>query len=69
MNDGMDWIDPAIDAARVESPAITDAAATKLGDLLKGAFRERELPSKQVEQVATALLEAMQSHAPPDGNA
>lgn len=69
MNQSYDWLYTAVKDAKAASPMVTDAVAKKLSNILTGAFREQELSPKQVKQTAIELLEAMEPHAPLDGDA
>ena len=53
------WIAARIGDAREQSPLITHAVSTLVGELLKGQLSQRQLPRGELSTVAIRLLADM----------
>lgn len=63
MSKDKDWIDERFEATRKAHPAVTDDAATRMKELLKGQLGEQQLRPKDLAETARLLMADMA--APP----
>lgn len=59
MSNGDDWIQKRIVEAQKAHPSITDAAATRMKQLLRGQLSERQLRSTELTSTAKKLIADM----------
>lgn len=65
MSKDKDWIDARFEDARKAYPTVTDDAATRLKELLKGQLSEQQLRPKELAETARVLIADMAAPAAP----
>lgn len=51
-----DWVSKRINEARSAQPSVTDVAATRIEELIRGKLRDRQLSTAELREVAKKLL-------------
>jgi hypothetical protein len=65
MSNGDDWISKRVEEAQRAHPSVTDAAATRMKQLLRGQLSERQLRSIELTSTAKTLISDMSTLPPP----
>ncbi len=69
MCNGDDWVSKLVEKAQKAHPSVTEAAATRMKELLKGQLSDRQLRSTELTSTAKALISDMSALAIPKAEA
>lgn len=51
-----DWVAERVNEARKAHPSVTDSAATRIIELVKGKVMDRQLSTAELQEIAKTLL-------------